>query len=73
MLPMGFEPAFPTSELPHVHASVSGATGIAFVSHIRITFHVITTSVRGQTNSLSQSVSVLHSGGPRQDTPPNYM
>jgi hypothetical protein len=45
MFPVGFEPIIPASELPHVHAPVSGPTGMALVSRIRVKFHVVTTSV----------------------------
>jgi len=45
MFPVEFEPKIPASELPHVHASVSGAIGMVLFSHIRVTLHVVTTSV----------------------------
>ena len=35
MLPAGFEPVIPASELPHAHALHRAATGICVVLHLR--------------------------------------
>ena len=73
MLPVGFEPAIPATELPQATLQSAETLELPLFLTFELPFMPSQLLYRGQTNTTSQTVSVqLHSGGPRQGTPPNY-